>query len=266
MRATWCPTLSTARSSAASASGARRVRLHEMALEVDGDLAELRLGEAAVLLLGEVDLDAPGVVGELGDAGHLLPRHRFEAGRHRTVLAPDHDVHRAPPRVRRCASRTRHESTGHDGGGVRAAVSATTSCASATRSARAAGGERRARRRDVVDHAARAGGAPDARRSAGRDGGRRRPSRSAAGPGSRSRSPTTRSAAAAAPPPGPGARRDRSPRRRRRSRLVGAQVTSVGPRPRSAAATSTMASASHGTTARTLRYFTRATSSRATPS
>ena len=48
--------------------GRARVRLHEVLLQVDGDLAQLRLGHPAVLLLGEVDLDAPGVVGELRDA------------------------------------------------------------------------------------------------------------------------------------------------------------------------------------------------------
>src|SRR5947207_1151875 len=74
--------------------GGGGMRLHEMALQVQGDRAELRVGDARVLRLREVDLDATGVVGELGDARHLLLRGGLQARRDRTVLASDLDVHR----------------------------------------------------------------------------------------------------------------------------------------------------------------------------
>ena len=86
------------------------------------------------------------------------------------------------------------------------------------------------------------------------------------GPGRRSRRPTQRAPRPAGDRPGEQLGGVEAPRRRR-SRLVGAQVTTPGSEARVAAGTAaTIAPASHGTTARTLRYLTRATSSRATPS
>jgi len=48
------------------------VRLHEVALQVDDDVAHLVVGDTAIAELGEVDFDAAGVVGELGDLVELL--------------------------------------------------------------------------------------------------------------------------------------------------------------------------------------------------
>ena len=113
---------------------------------------------------------------------------RIEAGRHRTVLAPDHDVHRDRPPFA-CARGRDPESTGHDGGGVRAAVSASTDAACRRHAAHAAAAASVA---PVVATSSttstRAGCRPDARRSADRAGGRRRRSPVCGGPGSRSRS------------------------------------------------------------------------------
>ena len=72
----------------------RRVRLHEVLLQVHGDLAQLTIGDTRVLQLGEVDLDAARVVGEASKTGHLLLRERLQASRDRSVLATNHDVHR----------------------------------------------------------------------------------------------------------------------------------------------------------------------------
>lgn len=169
-------------------------------------------------------------------------------------------------RVRGCDS----QSTGQDGGGVRgggvrAAVSATTRIAPAARSAPAADASVApvVATSSITSTVAK----PGAGRRATKRGPRRRasaPSPVWGGPGRRSRRPTHRVVSCRAT-----ARASSSagsnPRPRRRSRLVGAQVTTAGTTPSRSNAVA-IATANHGTTARTLRYLTRATSSRATPS
>src|SRR3954447_4776497 len=83
--------------------------LHEVALQVQGDLAQLRVGDTRVLRLREVDFDPTGVVREPRDARHLLLRGRLQPRGDPTVLASDLDVHRyltVEPGVRDRRSRT----------------------------------------------------------------------------------------------------------------------------------------------------------------
>ena len=101
------------------------------------------------------------------------------------------------------------------------------------RSARRGGRERRARGGDVVDHAAphRAHGAGRTKRGTAPAGGGGEAGLRRAG------TPVEQADDRAPQPPrhrpGQELRRDRSPARRRRSRLVGAQVTTSNPEPRS---------------------------------
>ena len=137
MRATWCSALSIARSSAVSGSAAVGVRLHEASLQVNGDLAELTRVDARRVHFGEVDFDAPGVVGETGDLADLLAGDGLRVGPAPcgSCLEP-----RCPfaPRIciRTCDVSRRIR--GDPGGGVRAPVTASTCCAPAARSAAAA--------------------------------------------------------------------------------------------------------------------------------
>src|SRR5712692_10545926 len=72
--------------------GGSGVRLHEVALQVHEDFTHLIVGDATVAQLGEVDLDAAGVVGELRDLGELLSSELAKLGRDVDVLPSDHDV------------------------------------------------------------------------------------------------------------------------------------------------------------------------------
>src|SRR5215210_3590178 len=59
----------------------RGVRLHEVALQVDDDVAHLVVGDTGVAQLREVDFDAARVVRELGDLVQLVARELPEPGR-----------------------------------------------------------------------------------------------------------------------------------------------------------------------------------------
>ena len=207
------------------------MRLHEVLLQVDGDLAQLRLGDAAVLLLGEVDLDAPGVVGELRDARHLLacrPRRvgTTPAGSCHGPRCPSDLLRICPDCVRGCTRRSlRPVRVGSgrwcSGRGDRDATRRAAAAAAQRRGRRASLRWWRRRRRRSTDEGPH--DATDVARAA-RDA-RRRRARSAAGPGRGRAARRTASPQPAGDRPGEELRRIEAVRRRRRSRLVGAQVT-----------------------------------------
>src|ERR1700694_3039688 len=64
-----------------------------MAFQVDGDLAQLALGDAGVADLRIVDLDAADVGGQTGQLAQLLLRQPLDLSRDVAVLAPHNDVH-----------------------------------------------------------------------------------------------------------------------------------------------------------------------------
>ena len=242
--------------------GRARVRLHEVLLEVDGDLAELRLGDARDALLREVDLDAPA------SWVNFAMRATFSrASRRRGATTP---AGSCPGR--RCPSCASHPSPrfaacrgvyDRPGGGVRAAVSASTSRAPAVRRARRPPPRRWRRwwRRRRPRAPGRHGAASDEPRTATSGGGgetglgragaavEHARARAAEPAGDRARQQLRR-IEPAVPPAGPAGGRpgddvDAGHAARRGNRAINA---------------ATIASASHGTAARTLRYLTRATS------
>ena len=69
------------------------VRFHEVPFQVHDHFADLVVGDAAVPKLGEVDLDAAGIVGELRDLADLLAGELAQPRRYVDVLPSHHDVH-----------------------------------------------------------------------------------------------------------------------------------------------------------------------------
>ena len=227
---TWCSTLSTTRSRAASGSVAVACAFTQLLLEVDGHLALLARRDARVLHLDEVDLDAGGVGGEAGDLPDLLLRRLLELGGNGAVLASDQDLHHylsrrtIEPRSIGNAlllllsgarpSRTQGPRRRAPGGGVRADGGREHPPGAARPQGPGRGRERGAGGGDVVDHEhARAG-----RAHAGGTGARRAGAAAGrpvcAGPGVRASSPTRRSAEAPGERPGQQLRGIEAPVRR----------------------------------------------------
>ena len=271
MRATWCSALSSARSSAASGSAGGGVRLHEVTLEVHGDLAELARVDARGVHLGEVDLDAARVVREASDLRDLVAGEILQPGRHRAVLASNDDVHlhlasvSDGDRARAVGEVYASACQAIPGGGVRAAVTATTMVRARDTQRGRGRGERGTGGGDVVDEQHARGRTARERRSAGRR----------AAPPRQARSAADRVVGRAGAHTGRRNSRATAPREDLR-RIEAARAAALhrggrpgdggGLEPVGASAASAIAAASHGTTARALRYFTRATSSRPTPS
>src|SRR5215218_486114 len=251
------------------------MRFHEVPLQVHDHVADLVVGDAAVPKLGEVDLDAAGVVGEPRDLPDLLSRELAQPRRDVDVLPSYDDVHHGIPAASRCdpavigrvyAGSSPRTWGAVPGRGVRAAVTATTDVAPARRSASAAAAIVAPVVATSSTSRTRAGTAPCRASNCG-------PARRATagrpvcgGPGRR------RSVGRARSPSSLATERARTsawskPRACRRVVVVGAHVATPTSTSAPAATTSrAMRAASHGTVARVRQYLTRATSSRATPS